>query len=152
MCHVFRGEIQMDHYYNPIEYKKDKMKFSLRKIKEEGLYIFGGKTSKGHATNHLKNIKLGSRPLIMSTLHPSGTPPKARYGHTMNYFSHLNSLVIYGGMNDSFKGRFYDDIFLLDLEMLSWVKVDILGPSVPGKAMHSSQLIDTKIYVFGGID
>lgn len=46
MCAVFKGDIQLEHYYNPYDYKKDKNKLPLKKLKEEGLYIFGGKTPK----------------------------------------------------------------------------------------------------------
>jgi len=62
MMPLFKGEVKLENPYYPYEVKKNKNKRPI-KLKEEGIYIFGGAFSNGEATNKLKIIKLGFKPI-----------------------------------------------------------------------------------------
>uniref|UniRef100_A0A4W3JUU0 Host cell factor C1 n=1 Tax=Callorhinchus milii TaxID=7868 RepID=A0A4W3JUU0_CALMI len=78
-----------------------------------------------------------------------GTPPPPRESHTA--VMHCNKvkkpkLVIYGGMSGCRLG----DLWLLDIETLTWSKPDVAGiPPLP-RSLHSATMIGSKMYVFGG--
>ena len=56
----------------------------------------------------------------------SGKPPSARYLHTLNYYEDGNYLILYGGRNDFDSDNFaLDDIYLLELTKLEWIKVRV---------------------------
>lgn len=59
----------------------------------------------------------------MQTLVTEGCKPCPRYGHTMHYYTNSNHLVVYGGMNDQKKERFFNDVYLFNLENLNWLRV-----------------------------
>ena len=75
----------MDNPYYPYEIKKSKDKRPI-KIKEEGIYIFGGKNNKGQVLNKLKILKLGTKPVKMIFPETHGIAPSPRFSHSMNYF------------------------------------------------------------------
>lgn len=57
----------------------------------------------------------------------SGTPPVARFGHTMDYLPTNNSLIVMGGRNDEMCKQnatpFLNDIFLFLLDQKFWLQV-----------------------------
>ncbi len=62
----------------------------------------------------------------------TGLAPSERYSHSMNYYSDLNIIIIYGGRNDhlnrnAINSFVLNDIFTLNLETLTWVHVELLG-------------------------
>ena len=92
---------------------------------QEGVYFFGGKNEQGKLTNRLRLFKPNT--IDMKVVHGeftsikiSGTPPAARYGHSMAYLPNSNCLIVVGGRNDeTFKDTgspFLNDmhLFLLD--------------------------------------
>ncbi len=130
--------------------------FKGKKIKEEGVYLFGGKTGTGEITNKLKIIKLGMKPLKIITANTIGTKPFPRFGHSMNYFEEQNIILIYGGKNDKLIGKnmIFGDMFALNLENLNWSEVKLHGirdQNLLAKAFHSCCLVDSKMIIFGGI-
>lgn len=70
-------------------------------IKEEGIYIFGGKGLNDLANNDLRILKTGKKSLEWITPDVIGRPPSARYSHTMVYSDYLNCLIVFGGRNDN---------------------------------------------------
>lgn len=73
---------------------------------QDGIYFFGGKNQKGELQNKLRYFK----PVIIDnkvvhgefvSLKCGGTPPIARFGHTMCYLPCNNSILIAGGRNDA---------------------------------------------------
>ena len=52
----------MENAYYPYEVAKKKNKKPI-KVKEEGLYIFGGKSKGNQMSNKLKIIKIGCNPI-----------------------------------------------------------------------------------------
>lgn len=43
-----------------------------------------------------------------------------------------------------------NDIHLLDMKNLTWISVEIKGYLVDGRCGHSSAIVESKLYVFGG--
>ena len=103
------------------------VKKTISKIREKGLYVFGGKSRDDAApTNDLWILKIGIKPLIWSKIVTNGTPPTPRYGHSMNFYEDGNFVIIHGGRNDSYLDDFaLNDTYLLELSTFDWVKVEI---------------------------
>ena len=135
------------HFPDDFNFKNKK-----NKIKHEGIYIFGGieydsQTGSYSYCNEIKILKLGNRPL--SWIYPKckGVSPESRASCSSNYFEELCLLVVYGGYN---KNKVFNDLFLLDLIYLNWVKVDIIGKDLPRRQAHCSIINDGHLYIFGG--
>lgn len=92
------------------------------KIKQEGIYIFGGRFESGLASNRLRILKPGPRPLKWITPDENGPEPPARYNHTLSYYEDLNALVLFGGRNEaggidgSPGDSYFNDIWLYNLK------------------------------------
>ena len=73
----------------------------------------------------------------------SGKCPAARCGHTINFIPGFGLLVVIGGKDDKSLGRpFFNDICLLNLSNMNWMKLRIFGLTmVPARAFHSSTII-----------
>uniref|UniRef100_UPI00398F01A2 host cell factor 1-like isoform X2 n=1 Tax=Pristiophorus japonicus TaxID=55135 RepID=UPI00398F01A2 len=79
-----------------------------------------------------------------------GTPPPPRESHTAVVYRNKDTrkpkLVIYGGMSGCRLG----DLWMLDIENLTWNKPEVAGvPPLP-RSLHSATMIGSKMYVFGG--
>ncbi|XP_041047251.1 host cell factor 1-like isoform X1 [Carcharodon carcharias] len=78
-----------------------------------------------------------------------GTPPPPRESHTAVVYRNKDKkakLVIYGGMSGCRLG----DLWMLDIETLTWNKPEVAGvPPLP-RSLHSATMIGSKMYVFGG--
>ncbi|XP_051873463.1 host cell factor 1-like isoform X4 [Pristis pectinata] len=78
-----------------------------------------------------------------------GTPPPPRESHTAVVYRGKDNkpkLVIYGGMSGCRLG----DLWILDVENLTWNKPEVAGvPPLP-RSLHSATMIGSKMYVFGG--
>lgn len=123
---------------------------SLNKIKEEGIYLFGGMNEQQAIFNHLKVLKLGSYPLKWIEPETRGIPPQPRYLHSMNYFQDLNIIIIYGGRNDKNSQPILSDICILNIFNLCWSKVSLHGLGYIPKCSHCTTIVDSKLIVFGG--
>ncbi|KAF9958904.1 hypothetical protein BGZ72_010715 [Mortierella alpina] len=92
--------------------------------------------------------------------HEMGSPPTERYFHSANAYK--NSIVIYGGMGPSatsVEGQpqdlvVFDDIKILDLELLQWRQVQIpSSPHAPKpRYAHLSSISGSKLVIIGGQD
>ncbi|XP_067908265.1 host cell factor 1-like isoform X2 [Heterodontus francisci] len=79
-----------------------------------------------------------------------GTPPPPRESHTAVVYRNKDNkkakLIIYGGMSGCRLG----DLWILDIENLTWNKPEVAGvPPLP-RSLHSATMIGSKMYVFGG--
>ena len=91
--------------------------------KLEGVYVFGGIDREGNYQNTLWCIRIGSKPVEILNLKTFGKPPNPRMSCGMCYLNELNFLVIHGGKNDlEERNEILNDIMLLDLENLHWIK------------------------------
>jgi len=131
-----------------LDYKSKVNNFS--KIKEEGIYVFGGKDDQNNIYHKLRVLKLGCYPMRWSEPETKGEPPAARYLHSMNFFQDLNIIIIYGGRNDQLFDPIFSDICILNVFNLCWSKVTLFGLGNVPKCSHSSTIIGSKLVVFGG--
>ena len=155
MCAVFKADIKASSPYNTPEYmesfKKGILISSQRNVKEEGLYVFGGKNKNNEANNKLKVLKLWKKPLAWIEPHTEGVAPCARYQHSMNYQEESNFLIIYGGRNDKIGNL--GDMFVLRLSNLNWYHVSVNGDFKGNKRFgHCSTTVLDKFIVFGGVN
>ncbi|CAD8181227.1 unnamed protein product [Paramecium octaurelia] len=145
---LFGGEVKMENPY--FSYECNKKKGRYPQVNCEGIYIYGGRVQNGEASNDLRVIQFGFKPIRIIKLKTKGQAPIARYSHSMNYYHQFNSLVVYGGRNDSKEGNILNDLFVLQLQQLNWVMVQQIGSLKHGKCSHCSISIDSKILIFGG--
>uniref|UniRef100_A0AAZ3NSI1 Host cell factor Kelch-repeats domain-containing protein n=1 Tax=Oncorhynchus tshawytscha TaxID=74940 RepID=A0AAZ3NSI1_ONCTS len=77
-----------------------------------------------------------------------GVGPWARESHTSVAYTGSGSpkLYIFGGM----RGSHLDDLWQLDLESMTWSTPDTKGPPPLPRSLHSANVIENKMYVFGG--
>lgn len=90
-----------------------------------------------------------------------GPKPIPRLGHAAHHIEELSFIVFYGGKNDEQEEiHYYNDIFLLNLENLNWVQVDVKGNCPRRRAylcsavygIFFSHKLDSKMIVFGGLN
>ena len=128
---------------------------NLNRIKEKGIYIFGGKSNENILSNDLYIIKIGKKPLEISKLEVSGAPPCPRYLHTINYYEEGNFLILFGGRDDINEDYAKDDIFILELSKLEWIEVKVYFDSNVNlfpRCSHCSIIVGNKFIVFGGMN
>ena len=121
-------------------------------IKEEGIYVFGGKTEDGVAVNTLKVLKVFGKRLKWVTLQTTGQAPLPRFQHTMDYFAKMNCLIIYGGRNDHVPNGCLKDFGILWLEHLCWMQVSCLGQEIKGRFSHCAGIYDWQLCILGGMN
>ena len=133
-----------------------------KKIKYEGLYFFGGKNTKNEIVKNLyileirllssliENLNfiffiLDKNPMNWFEPETSGKSPSGRCGHTMNFCPQFGILVIIGGKDDKSLGKpFCNDICLLNLSNMNWLRVKIFGfTMIPPRAFHASGIISS---------
>ena len=100
---------------------------------QDGIYFFGGKNAKGELQNRLRYFKpivIDSKVVhgeFVNLKHTGGTPPVARFGHTMEYLPCNNSILIAGGRNDAMSVTnmtpFLNDLILFLLDQKVWLSV-----------------------------
>ena len=131
---------------------------SINKIKIKGLYIFGGKTEEnGGLSNDLWILMMGQKPLTWMKPNIAGKPPSPRCFHTMDYYEKANYLIVHGGRNDELSATSaLDDTFVLDLDNLEWVKVELYSNTIDFKVIsrygHKSTIFSNKLIIFGGMN
>ena len=63
-------------------------------------------------------------------------------------------MVIFGGRNDSCGQAYLNDIWLLELERLTWIRWDnrdSMGTVPEGRYTHCSAVIGNSLFIFGGL-
>lgn len=64
---------------------------------------------------------------------PEGSgSPSARYGHTATLYNNTK-MIIFGGSNGN---AYYNDLYILDLEVMAWSKPELQGPVPLGRSGH----------------
>lgn len=72
--------------------------------------------------------------------------PLARFGHTANLVGGTK-MYIFGGWNGK---DYYNDLHILDLEIMAWSRPNVSGPAPSPRQGHSSILIGNNLVVHGG--
>lgn len=73
----------------------------------------------------------------------------------MNFIWEQCILVIFGGNNDVMSEDntvFMNDLCLLNLYTLEWMKVNMIGAPVAERAFHTSSVDKSQLIIFGGIN
>ncbi|KAI7816181.1 hypothetical protein BC939DRAFT_404168, partial [Gamsiella multidivaricata] len=131
-------------------------------IVDDKLYLFGGRLIQTRQmTNSLFILHLDEfRWENVSEINEMSPPPTERYFHSANPYK--NMIVFFGGMGPSLStidGQqqdlvVFDDIKVLDLELLQWRQVRIpSSPHAPKpRYAHLSSISGSKLAVIGGQD
>jgi Rab9 effector protein with kelch motifs len=108
------------------------------------IIIFGGKGSKGHVFRDLHALD----PVTMTWYQgpEGGGAPAARFDHSANLVGGTK-MFVFGGWNGT---NFYNDVHVLDLEIMAWSKPTCTGPAPCPRKGHCSILIGTNMVVHGG--
>lgn len=156
---VLPRDIITNHRFNIYKYPDLGITKGLNsKLKERGLYVFGGKSKEeGGITNDLWILLLGKKPLEWVKPETKGTPPTPRYFHSMNYYEKGNFLIIHGGRNDEANDSFaLNDTYIFDLENFDWLKVELYSHIHDFKILcrcgHQSMIYSNKLIIIGGMN
>ena len=128
------------------------------RIKQKGLYIFGGKTKEdGGISNKLWILIIGQRTLEWVLPETKGKPPRPRYNHSMSFYERGNFLIIHGGRNDNMSETCaFDDTFVFDLEYMEWYSIELYSQlsefKVLSRCGHQSVIYNNKLIIFGGMN
>lgn len=78
---------------------------------------------------------------------PEGSgSPSARFGHSASLING-SKMLIFGGWN----GRlFYNDLYLLDLEVMAWSQPKCTGPTPSPRQGHTAIQVGTNLIIQGG--
>lgn len=137
--------------YNFSIYKIPKLREEFT-LKNSAFYLFGGLTADARPCNLIHALYIRAGSLIWSEVKCNGVGPSPRYSHTAQ--SIHNSLFIYGGRNDSISSHSelaLDDLFVLNVTIFKWERVQVYGNIPEGRWAHSMAVYNTSIIVFGGI-
>lgn len=78
---------------------------------------------------------------------PEGSgSPSARFGHSASLVNG-NLMVVFGGSNGE---KFFNDVNILHLETMSWVKPELSGPAPSPRYLHSAIAYKNFVLVHGG--
>jgi len=108
------------------------------------IIIFGGKGAKSTVFRDLHALD----PVTMTWYQgpEGGGAPNARFDHTANLVGGTK-LFIFGGWNGQ---DFFNDVFVLDLEIMAWSQPSTSGPAPCPRKGHCSILIGTNLVIHGG--
>ena len=134
------------------------VEFANSRIKEKGIYIFGGKTKEdGGLSNKMWILMIGSKKLKWYSPDIKGKPPSPRYFHSMSYYDKGNILIIHGGRNDAVsENAALNDTFVFDLENFEWMEVNLYFQlsrfKVLNRCAHQSIVFSNKLIILGGMN
>ena len=102
-------------------------------------------------SNEIKYLKLGKKPLEWIIPKTEGIKPAARICATMKFYEELSIIVIYGGC-DKDRTKFFNDLFILDLDRFKWTRIKLFNSVPSERSEHCSILLKNKLIIFGGIN
>ena len=152
-CLVVPYEIQIHPRFNI--YKIPDIPVNSR-IKEKGIYIFGGK--KGdlkEPSNKMWLLRIGKKYLDWMEIATLGKPPCPRYLFSMNFYEQENFIIIHGGKTKSLKNeQILNDTYLLDLMRFQWIKVlhGSFDQIVKPRCSHAGIIYNKRLIIFGGVN
>ena len=77
-----------------------------------------------------------------------GGAPSSRFDHSANLIGGTK-MFVFGGWNGE---KFFNDVFILDLEIMAWSKPQTTGPAPSPRKGHCSILIGTNLVIHGGFN
>ena len=122
-------------------------------------FLFGGlandsddhKTNIPRYLNDLYTLELKSNNTLQWEIPATyGSCPPPRESHSAiavaNKDGSSPKLIVYGGMSGCRLG----DLWILNIDSMTWLKPHINGPSPLPRSLHSATLIGHRMYIFGG--
>ena len=155
-CLVLPKEYYQSHRLTIYSYPD--METGSNRLKEKGIYIFGGKSKEeGGLSNKMWILLIGQKQLRWVSPEIKGKPPSPRYFHSMNYYDKGNMLVVHGGRNDAVSDSCaLDDTFIFDLENFEWMEVTLYSQlnsfKVLHRCAHKGVIYSNKLIIFGGMN
>ena len=147
-----RNSTKFNVYKYP-EVSPSKKVFS--RIKEKGLYVFGGKSKDECKPNNvLRVLRVGKKPLEWVTLETKGEGPSPRYMCSLNFYEEGNYVVVYGGRNDlEDKSSAFNDMYVFELYRLEWLRVAFCDKiKALHRYNHGAAVSGKHLIVFGGLN
>lgn len=127
-------------------------KSSIKKLKLEGLYIFGGISKDYKPLDELRVLRLGKKPLDWVKPACQGKRPLPRYSCTLNFYEELSVLILHGGQNSITADSVFKDTYVLDLFNFAWTEVKIFDSNPLPRAEFSTGIVNNKLVILGGTD
>ncbi|KRW98198.1 hypothetical protein PPERSA_03400 [Pseudocohnilembus persalinus] len=108
------------------------------------IIIFGGKGEKGKIFRDLHALD----PVTMTWYQgPEGSgSPSQRFGHSANLIGGTK-MLIFGGWNSR---EYFNDLYLLDLEVMAWTQPQSTGPEPTARYGHTSIQVGNNLIIQGG--
>ena len=155
-CLVMPEAITLNPKFNFYSVPEHGERSRQSRIKEKGIYIFGGKISnEGPLNNNLYVIKIGMKPVEIIILKTNGTPPCPRFDCSFNFYERGNILIIHGGrtIKEEYENGI-NDTFIFDLFHLQWIEVQYFTDKyiVPPRYFHQSLVLGGNLFIFGGME
>ena len=144
--------VMMASKANDINISIFKQSDSNNSINKEGVYIFGGIDKDNNFTNELYRIKLHKPILEVEKVKINGIPPSERSNCSLNYYEHLNIIILHGGYNEN-RNKFFNDTYIFDIVSSSWIKIKLVDEhqaKINERCSHSSVIIGDELIIFGG--
>ncbi|CDW78242.1 kelch motif family protein [Stylonychia lemnae] len=148
--------------------KKPKQQIEDYNDSKDGIYVFGGLNKKGELLNKLRLFRFQTSDGIVKFAEwttiksKGGKTPCPRIGHTMNYLSVTQALIVIGGRNDELskneQSPFLNDIYLFLFDQMAWTELKYTGNSHRlEKICNHASTVETnydnyeKVLIFGGV-
>jgi hypothetical protein len=131
----------------------DNFNIKSEKIKNEGIYIFGGINDDNKVTNNLIQIKINRHILEKEKLDTAGRGPSPRCDTTLNFYEELKIIIVHGGRNEC---EYLNDTHILDVVKLVWYRVNLFEEDLFNKTKllkrcgHSAVIYKDQLMIFGG--
>ena len=155
-CLVLPKEYYQSHKLTIYSYPD--MEIANNRLKEKGIYVFGGKSKEeGGLSNKMWILLIGQKSLKWINPEVKGKAPSPRYFHTMNYYDKGNILIVHGGRNDTVsESSALSDTFVFDLENFEWMQVTLYSQlnkfKVLNRCAHQSVIFGNKLIILGGMN
>ena len=155
-CLVVPNEIQKSPRFNIYKFPEVPVGSMNSKIREKGIYVFGGKKSElKDPCNKMWVLKIGKKNLEWMEIIANGKPPCPRYLFSMNFYEEGNYIIIHGGKTKSLKSeQILKDTYLFDLLRFEWIRVlhGCFDSIVKPRFSHASVIYNKRLIIFGGVN
>lgn len=119
-------------------------------LKLDGVFFFGGINDNKIPSDLFFHMSIGEKPVSFDIPNIQGKPPKARIDASMDFAQNINMIIIYGGKNELDFPCYYEDMTLLDLQMMNWIHPSFSQEKPIKRAQHLSVVIGEELIIFGG--
>uniref|UniRef100_A0A0A9CZM9 Acyl-CoA-binding domain-containing protein n=1 Tax=Arundo donax TaxID=35708 RepID=A0A0A9CZM9_ARUDO len=110
------------------------------------LIMFGGEDNKRRLLNDLHILDLET--MMWEEVKTEKGGPAPRYDHSAAVYAD-HYLLIFGGSSHS---ACFNDLYLLDLQILEWSQPDTQGAHIRPRSGHAGTMIEENWYIVGGGD